>query len=234
MSEKQAKAERQAQKPILKRLLDIEADLTGLVDALNKSLTLVEQRLTTLDEVSNAVVSVLGVELVQAAITASHVKKAKADADAQAKALLMAVDKGLVIKSELLTEKSVIVGRELDKDGNEVPPGRVQMLYGQIKEEFRAALLGKPVGTQIDTPVGGKFEVVDLYEIQEKPVPPAEAKAKTEEEEKAAQDAAEARVAEAVAAVASSEPTVEILPDSSDQVDAELLADLENDTAKVA
>jgi hypothetical protein len=234
MSEKQAKAERAAQKPLLKRLADIEADLTGLVDALNKSLTLVEQRLGNLDEVTNAVVGIVGVQSVQEAITAMHVKKAKADADAQAKALLMAVDKGLVIKSELLTEKSVIFGRELDKDGNEVPPGRVQMLYGQIKEEFRAALLGKPVGTQIDTPVGGKFEVVDLYEIQEKPVPPAEAKAKTEEEEKAAQDAAEARVAEAVAAVASSEPTVEILPDSSDQVDAELLADLENDTAKVA
>jgi len=70
----------------------------------------------------------------------------------------------------LITDRSFVVGREMDEEGNEINP-RVQFALASIDPSLRDKILGHKLGDLIDlsdgTNVKSKFEITELYKINE-------------------------------------------------------------------
>ena len=156
---------RQKTKNALERIDGLEKTVSYLVDATNKGLGEFDEKLQAVAELTNAMVTLLGQDAVSNAIAEA---RANADADA-VKRQQDQVDelktKGILVAAETVGEDTLIVGKETDKDGNVLRPGRAQIQMGQLKPEIKAILAGKAIGTVIDTPGGGKFEVQELYTV---------------------------------------------------------------------
>ncbi len=163
----------------LERLDQLEKTVGNIVGAVNNSLGQVSAQLSGITEVLDAVVQTLGAETIQKIMTENRAAKAEAQALAEEQALKELLDKGDLKVAEQITERSIVVGKESDKEGNIRPPGRAQVPFARIDPNFQAAFLGKGAGFSLDLPTGGKFEVTAVYEVVEKidaPVtPPAEA-----------------------------------------------------------
>jgi hypothetical protein len=157
----------------LERIETLETEVPRIVAGVNNGFVNVEQRLNENTEIMNAIAELVGQDSVAAKVAENRLKRAEAAAQMQADGLAKALVDGHVTMVTTIGEKTIIVGKSFDKDGNIEPPGRVQMDYGKVKPEFKEQFLGKPVGTIIDTPTGGKLEVTELYEIVP-PAPPAE------------------------------------------------------------
>lgn len=90
---------------------------------------------------------------------------------ARAQAMLQnLVDTGAYVKSEIVTEDSLIVAREFDKSGDLLGLGRSQVEFKQFNTEVQAFLLGKHPGTLWEGP-DGQLEVMEIYKPN--PTPPA-------------------------------------------------------------
>jgi hypothetical protein len=151
------------------------------LQALQGHLMQLDQRISAMEEIMSATTLVVGQEQVSDMVKSRRVEKADARSAAEKAALDVALGEGKVVKTETIGEKSIVVGREKDKDGNDLPPGRVQLLFGQFLPEFQPQLLGKGVGTTVDTPIGGKFEVTEVYDIVDHSASEATESALTEE-----------------------------------------------------
>lgn len=161
---------------IMERLERLEKQTVQIVGAINQSLQLVENRLSTLEEVLDATVGVIGAEQVQALIEQRRKDKAQAQADAEKAAVEAAVEAGTAVPADTIAESTLIVGTETNAEGEEVFPGRAQLLFSQVREDMKATFLGKKCGESIDLPAGGKFTVTAVYTLVPKAVP-AEAEA---------------------------------------------------------
>lgn len=164
--------QKKIKRSVLERVDAIEASVQNLVEQINQSLSAVEKQLTMHQELVGALVSIVGVEPVKEAIeTARAAKKQQeleamiASAQAAKAALEAGLTNGEIAAAEICGERSVIVGVERDKEGVEIPPGRSQLLFAMVKPEFQEKLLGKPVGTVIETATGGTFTVDGLFDF---------------------------------------------------------------------
>ena len=165
----------------LDRLDAVEKTIPDLISAINNSLGGLNQQLNAQGEVLEAVVSLLGQETVQNTIKETRERKATELMEAEKKALEELKNAGTVVAVEKVTEKTVIVGREFTPDGSVRHPGRAQVPFSRVDQNFKEGLLGKGVGFVLDLPTGGKFEVVELYEVvPQPPKPEAEAAPATE------------------------------------------------------
>lgn len=159
----------------LDRLDAVEKTIPDLISAINNSLGGLNQQLNAQGEVLEAVVSLLGQETVQNTIKETRERKATELMEQEKKAMEELKASGAIAASETVTEKSIIVGREFNPDGSVRHPGRAQVPFARVDQNFKEALLGKSVGFVMDLPTGGKFEVVELYEVVPKPAPEAPA-----------------------------------------------------------
>jgi len=160
----------------LERLDQVEKTVMNIVSAVNNSLSQVSQQLAGITEVLDAVVQTLGQETIQKVMTENRTAKAEAQAEAEKEALQELVAKGDIKAVEKVTEKCIVVGRETDKDGAVRVPGRAQVAFARIDPNFQPALLGQAPGFSLELPTGGKFEVLEVYEVVEKSeTPPVEA-----------------------------------------------------------
>lgn len=171
---------RQRTKTALERIDSLEMNLGSIIQATNQVLNQVNTRLSSIEETLAALVVEIGADQVQARVDTMRAEAAEARMKSAKDALDKAEAAGDVVKVEAITEKSLIVGIEKDKDDKVIPPGRVQLTYGGVKPEFQAQLLGKGAGTVIKTTPGGTFEVTEVYDIVEKKPEP---EASTEEAE---------------------------------------------------
>lgn len=170
----------------LDRIKDLEDLIEKIVEGTQKSLTMVEERFNNLEEMLTACVNILGGETVRDHIIAG--RKARAETaidaakvaltDALAKQTLIVLDK-LPPAPEMTAEDAdqkllniLVVGRELEADGSETFPGRVQQPLGRILPALRGNLADGTVGTVIDLPEGRSFQVDELY-IENPSPPPA-------------------------------------------------------------
>lgn len=167
-------SQRQRVKTALERIESLEINMGSIIQATNQVLNQVNARLSTIEETLAALVIEIGPDQVQARVDALRTEAAEARMKAAKDALDKATAAGDVVKSEAITEKSLIVGVEKDKDGKVIVPGRVQLTYTGVKPEFQTQLLGKGIGTIVKTTPGGTFEVTEVYDIVEK-APEAEA-----------------------------------------------------------
>ncbi|HVT63203.1 MAG TPA: hypothetical protein VHD33_06950, partial [Legionellaceae bacterium] len=113
----------------------------------------------------DALITILGTEAVFNQIKKAKIEKAEANSAAMKDALEKQLAEGGVKVSEVVGELSIIVGSEVDKDGNQIPPARAQVLFAQLTPELAALMLGKKVGDVVETPVGSKFTISELYDM---------------------------------------------------------------------
>lgn len=186
----------------------LEQNTTRFVWAVNQQLQPLSQRLSVAEETLIALVALAGEEDVQSYINDRRVERAREQSDQEKASLDEGIADGYVASVEKIEEKSLIVGRYLDKDGKAMEPGRAQLVMPGIAPQFREKLLGQAVGTSLDLPEGGKFEVSEIYSIDEE-----KAKTVMEAKQKAAAEAAVQAAAEAEKeeepAGEASEPTTE-------------------------
>ncbi len=163
----------------LERIIALESAVTKLITqnqqlvaALNQSLSVLEKRNTTIEEIVDATVTVLGVSDVQAQVDKARQEKATQQMEIEIQALEAAKAAGSIVLTETIGPKTVIVGREFEADGKVIHPGRVQLFFSQIDPAAVEALNGKTAGTTVDIPSGGKFEILEVYAVVEKAAEP--------------------------------------------------------------
>jgi len=147
-----------------------------MLRAVRSTFAAVEQRLQNLEEINEALVNLSGRAQVEEEVKRLHIERVEAKAAIEQKALETALATGKIKEVETIGELSVIVGSEVDKDGNKLYPSRVQVLYATLLKEYQEKLLGKKVGDVIETPFGSKLTVQIVYDIvppdqQPKPAP---------------------------------------------------------------
>lgn len=154
----------------LERLDQVEKVIAQIVSGVNNSLGGLSQQVGSQGSVLEAVVQLLGKDAVETTMKEIAERRAQETMEAEKKAMLELVTRGDVAAVEKVTDKSIIVGREFNPDGTLRSPGRAQVAFQRVDEAFKANLLGQTVGFIMDLPAGGKFEVMEIYEVVEKDI----------------------------------------------------------------
>lgn len=149
----------------LDRLKSLEGFREEILRAMRQTLGAVETRLGNLEEVNEAVVNVVGRAAIEEEVKRAHIERAEAKAAVETKALDAAYASGKIKDAEVVGDMSVIVGSEVDKDGNKLYPSTVQLLFAVLAKEYQAQLRGAKAGDVIETPFGSKFTVSKVYDI---------------------------------------------------------------------
>lgn len=160
-------------KSALERIDTLEQELPRIVMAVNEALVGQNEKTGQLANIVEAVVELFGAETVDAKIKEISDRKTMAKLEDAKVKLTEAIQKGEVVKADVITDKSLVVGREFDGEGNVVFPGRAQLQFAGIKPEFQEKLLGAGVGTTLETGEGRKFEVTEVYDVIVKAEPEA-------------------------------------------------------------
>jgi len=167
----------------LERISALEGDLGSLFSAVQNAVGELEKRIVTASEVIDAMVRVLGQDVVeQAVITAREERAAEAAVKAK-EGLDKALAAGQLKPIEKIAEDSIITGVESDKDGVPLKPGYVQLQVSGVKPEYKEPMIGQGVGYKFNTTEGNTFEVTGVYA----PVPQPEVPVLTPEVVPAAQ-----------------------------------------------
>lgn len=75
-----------------------------------------------------------------------------------------AVADGMLVAVDRVTDKSLLVGKEVSNAGEVLNGGRSQVEYNQLTEEAKKAALNQGVGAVINGS-DGTFEVLEIYEL---------------------------------------------------------------------
>lgn len=148
----------------LERLDQVERTVNNIGAATNNNIN----QLGGITEVLDAVVQTLGAETIQKIMTDNRTAKAEAQSAQEKAALDELVKNGDVKATEKVSERSIVVGREINPDGTVRVPGRAQVAFARIDPAFQKAFLDQAAGFSLDLPNGGKFEVQEVYEVVEK------------------------------------------------------------------
>lgn len=152
-------------KSALERIDQLEQDIPQIVMGVNEAIMGQRQATGELAQVVEALTEIIGSGNVDSKIKEIQERKTLARVEQAKKNLEDGLEKGTVVKADAISDKSLVVGRETDKDGNVVFPGRAQVTFDQIAPEFQDKLLGQGAGFAVETKAGGKFEVVEVYDV---------------------------------------------------------------------
>lgn len=181
---------------VVQRMERMERVHDNLVAEVQNAFGKVDRKNSEFSELLAAVIDVVGEEQVAKRLQERQEARDKEAAEKAAAGVKLLVEQGTIKAVEEIGEKALIVGRDLDKDGNSVGPGRVQVEYSMLKPEFKEKFKGAKVGTKIPTQVDEKegvtqsFEVTEVYEFVE-PATPSEEQKTNEPPVVAAMDAAD-------------------------------------------
>src|SRR6185436_10718613 len=123
------------------------------------------QNLGNLAEVTQALVELTGKKQVDELIESNRIIKARADADRNQEELLNGVKDGYVTITDIIAPDSFLVGKEILSNGKVLGVGRQFVDFESLDSKYKEELLGKSVGAIIRTPVGGSFEVLEIYKL---------------------------------------------------------------------
>jgi hypothetical protein len=164
----------------IERVTQLEKVIESIIPAINKTFSNTNQQISEAVEVLDAVVKTLGPATIEVAMVEERKAKATQEMERQKNELSVALAEGSLVSVDKVTEKSLIVGKETNPDGNIRHPGRVQVVYSRVEADFQAKLLGQAVGYVLELPTGGKFEVVEVFEEVTKSVAPPASQAVVE------------------------------------------------------
>lgn len=157
----------------LDRLDQIEKVLPELISGINNSFGQLSQQINAQGELLEAIVGLLGKETVESSLKENRERKATELMESEKKALEELKAAGAIAVVEKVTEKSIIVGREYNSDGSLRHPGRAQVAYARVDANFKDKLLGQAAGFVMELPNSGKFEILEVCEVIQKPDAPA-------------------------------------------------------------
>jgi hypothetical protein len=149
----------------LQRVEALEEFREELLRAVRQTFAVVEQRLQNLEETAEALVNKVGRDDVEEEVKRLHIERLEAKSEQEKAALDAAIKQGQIVETDAIGELSVVVGSEVDKDGNKLYPSRVQLLYATLKPEYKEKLLGAKVGEVVVTPFESKFTVLAIYNV---------------------------------------------------------------------
>ena len=198
---------------ILERLKKLERFRDDMLRAMNQTFTIVDQRETQTEEVLRAVINLFGREPVEKEVRRLKIEELEEKSLKEKAAFDAAKEAGKVFVTERVTEKSVIIGTEVNKDGEQLFPTRVQLFFPQLPIDYQKCYLGAASGDVVVTPTESKFTIAEIYEGLVKAEGATDATPVTTEHSLAGH------------------PTEEIIPTSgdepvSDDVSKQLVADL--------
>lgn len=154
---------RQRTKDTAAKVEDFQKDLVTVVNAVNEVFGKFQAQVEAQKELLNTLVALAGPEVIQAKLEARKVER---DQKAVA-AVDLLKSKNVLLVAPLVTEDSFIIAKEWDKDGNLKAPGRVQVAFKDLLPDFKGKLSSAVVGDSVETPDGGKFEIVEIYSIDQ-------------------------------------------------------------------
>jgi hypothetical protein len=157
----------------LERLKALEQFRDEILRAVRKTFNEVEQRMRSAEEVNEALVNLAGREAVEEEVKRLYIERAEAKSVLEGRALEAGIKAGKLVVSEIVGDMSVVVGSEVDKDGNQLYPSRAQLLFATLRPEYQEKLRGSKVGDVIVTPFESKFTVLAIYDILPQAPPPA-------------------------------------------------------------
>jgi Tfp pilus assembly protein PilX len=147
----------------LERITSLEGDMGSLFSAVQSAVGELEKRIVTAAEVIDAIVRVLGQDVVEkSVIDAREERAAKSAVDAK-EGLNKALEAKQVVPADKIVDDSIITGVESDKDGVALKPGYVQLSMAGVKTEYKDKMLGQSVGFKFDTTDGNTFTVTGIY-----------------------------------------------------------------------
>lgn len=177
---------RQQVRTLSERITALEQGLAQVLYKINQRFSGIDGGLIETNEQIEALIELTSsIEEVQKVVERRRIERARAQAEREKASLEEGVKEGYLLKAEKAGAKSLIVGRYLDKEGKVEEPGRVQLAMPAVAEQFRDKLMGQAVGTTLDLPSGGKYELTEIYDVDD-----AKYKALQEAKQKAAQEAA--------------------------------------------
>lgn len=152
----------------LQRIQALEGAVQGVLTATNNALGEAEGRLAQLAEVLDAVVESQGAEAINVILTEKRRSRAQQKQERDAMEIKEKVLNGKLKAVATVGETSVLVFKELDKDGQALEFSRVQTSALLLVPKVRGETLGKTIGHKV-TNTGSEhtFEIMEIYD----PVP---------------------------------------------------------------
>jgi hypothetical protein len=175
---------RQQQKSLNERVSVIEEALSKMMVGVQKRFIELSQSEQDAKDFIEALSRLSGHEEVQAEVKALRLDRLHVQMNTEKDSMDAGVAAGYILPVAGAGPESAIVGRYIEASGEVQEPGRVQMGMPGIQEEFRAKLMGQGPGTVLDLPNGAKFEVQEVYNIDNDKL--AEVQAKADADQKAA------------------------------------------------
>lgn len=149
----------------LQRLDALEKGQQQILLAVRQTFGLIDARIGGQQASLNALITLFGRDVVEAEIIRQKIAELEENSAKEKAVFDAAVADGKVVKAEVVGDRTVVIGHEVDADGKDLYPTRVQMLYGQLKPELKPAYKDHRVGDVIDTPINTKFTINELWDI---------------------------------------------------------------------
>jgi len=151
-----------------------------VIDSTNNALKDIHAKVDAMSELVRATVDVVGLDSVGETLAQNRSGDDERNRVAQTKQIADGLANGELKAADAIGETSYLVFTEKGKDGQPLQFGaRKQFAVSQVMPEFRASLMGKGVGATITSTSGHTFEVVEFYDVVQKPAPAAPATTET-------------------------------------------------------
>jgi hypothetical protein len=149
----------------LERIEGLEKMVPDLLQAIGKQLDEMKAKVEALEEMTDAVIGVVGVQPVSDAMTASRELRARQQAEAQKQETEKLVSDGVLELQDFVDEKSILVLKELKADGTEIPPGWFRVGVPELKPNLQSDVIGKAARSTVSMENGGSFEILEIYKV---------------------------------------------------------------------
>ncbi len=150
---------------ILARLAKLEKFQKDILRAMNQTFTIVDNRENATEEVVRALITLCGQEAVEKEVRRAKIEDLEGKSAKQKAGFDAAIEAGKVVPGDVVGDRSVILGSEVDGDGNQLYPVRVQLLFAQLPEDYQKCYKGAKVGETVTTPTKSKFTINEVWEV---------------------------------------------------------------------
>lgn len=171
----------------LERIERLEQTMGEVAELLNRLNGLPQQTQSAL-LLCEAISDLLGTDKVTERVEANRVRRLRAEAEENGKKLDTAIEAGVMLVKDEVTEKSLVAVVETDKEGTVVEPGVLRFWAANTNPDFKAKIMGKKVGDKADGLEGHTLTISAIYELA--PTPEATPEAATTPEVAQAEDTA--------------------------------------------
>lgn len=177
------------------RLAILERTIAHLMKGTDSRLNNTAAAISALTDIVNAVTDHVGRGAIEGIVEERQRERDQKQADTERAALEQAIADGYVTATDTIGDTSLIVGQELLPNGKYLGVGYQQVAFSNLDEKYKEMLRGKTIGEVVVTPMGGKFTVKEIYNVDAekgRAVLEAQAQKKAEEAVAAAGEVAQA------------------------------------------